>query len=362
MLRQLKNDKQAMYEFRRNIKTSQRLEYSCYQFLDHFLGRERVFKLLGKRRKKFYKNLHKTLKASGEGKITPIERRKDLSLEEFKNHYVRKGIPVVIEGAAKDWDCVRKWSLEYFKELHGNDEIVLVDQLKIESGYETIKLKDIIDNIHSGGKKYYRFYPLLEKHPEHIKDFDYKWLLKRENPLAWFKRFQVFIGGKDTISHLHNAAGCNLFVQVYGEKKWILYSSYYSPIVDSSPVKNNYRFSPYKTENGPFDPFNPNYDYPYTLFKYIDGYEVNLKPGDIFWNPPYYWHAVRNTTDSIGVGYRWLSPFYAFKIFPLFMFLDLFVTKPNFYKAYKTKDQNLVQLMELGKLDDYLKEMAAKKK
>ena len=73
------------------------------------------------------------MKKHGEGRIMPIERRKDLSLEEFKNHYVKKGIPVVLEGAANDWDCVKNWSLQYFKDLHGKDEIVLVDQGESES-------------------------------------------------------------------------------------------------------------------------------------------------------------------------------------------------------------------------------------
>src|ERR1700722_5235482 len=100
-----------MNDFKRNITEGQRWEYGFYQFMDHFFGRPNVFKLFGKRRRKFYHNLLKSMKKSGEGKIYPIERRKDLSLKELKNHYMRLGIPVVMEGAAKDWDCVKKWSL-----------------------------------------------------------------------------------------------------------------------------------------------------------------------------------------------------------------------------------------------------------
>ena len=103
----------AGYEFRRNISTGQRIEYGFYQFMDHFLGRDRVFRWFGKSRRKFYAKLHITLKASGEGRIQPIERRKDITLKEFKNHYVKKGIPVVLDGLAKDWDCVKNglWTI-----------------------------------------------------------------------------------------------------------------------------------------------------------------------------------------------------------------------------------------------------------
>ena len=347
-----------MYAFRRNIKPAQRFEDGIYQILDHFFGRARVFKIVGKRRRTFYKNVHATLKASGEGKIIPIERRTDLSLKEFKDHYVKKGIPVILEGAAKNWDCANKWSLGYFKDLHGKDEILLVNQEIVGYPYEKTTLGDVIDNIRAGGKKYYRFYPLLDKHPEHINDFDYKWLLERCDKIKTFESFQLFIGGKNTITSFHNAASSNLFVQAYGEKKWVLYSHYYSMIFDPDPVRNIYRHGPHKTEKGPYDPFNPNYDYPYTLFKYIDGYEVHLKPGDVLWNPPFYWHAVKNQTDSIGVGFRWFAPFNALKIAPLYMCLDFFARNPPIWKGYKlaNKDFNLVNLAETGKLQEFLKE------
>ena len=74
------------------------------QILDHFFGRKRFFK----DRTAYYKNLNETMPKIGEGCVMPIERRKDLSLKEFKSHYVKKGIPVVLEGAALDWPLRKK--------------------------------------------------------------------------------------------------------------------------------------------------------------------------------------------------------------------------------------------------------------
>lgn len=338
-------------DFKRNLSFIQRFQYGFYQFVDHFFGRKKTF---SKGRKAFYEGVLETMKKHGEGKLMPIERRKDLSLKEFKNHYVKKGIPVILEGAANDWACVKKWSLEYFKELHGKDEIVLVDSTSVDYNYELTTLADVIDNIRGGGSKYYRFYPLLVRHPEHIKDFDYKWLQERKSKPALVDAFQVFIGGEGSNSGLHNANQSNLFVQTYGEKKWILYSHYYTTIIDPSPIQNLYRLAPQKKETGSFNPFKPDFEKQYELFKYIDGYSVHLKPGDILWNPPFYWHAVQNVTDSIGVGYRWLSPFYSFKISPLYMFLDCFATKPPIWKTYELykKDINELQLEEVKKLEE----------
>jgi hypothetical protein len=352
-----------MSDYRRNIKPGQRFEYGIYQFLDHFLGREKVFKMMGKRRKKFYVKLLETLKASGEGKIMPIERRSDITLKEFKEHYMAKNIPVVFSGIAKDWDCVKKWSFEYFKDLHGDDEALMATQENMKN-YETCTLREVIENIETGGGKYFRFYPLLDKHPEHFKDVDYKWLLERKNKFSLFDAFQVFIGGKNTISFIHHANPPNLFVQVWGRKDWILYPQYYSMVIDPDPVRNIYRSAPYRKNGKPFDPFNPDYEAPFELYKYIDGFKAELQPGDILWTPPHYWHTVKNISDSIGMGYRWAAPLYALKITPFYMFLDLFAFNPPIWKSYKLlkRDTNLIHLAEAGKLDDYLKEKAEKEK
>ncbi|HTF05851.1 MAG TPA: cupin-like domain-containing protein, partial [Bacteroidia bacterium] len=249
-------------DFVRNIPFGLRFQYGAYQFFDHFFGRKRLFK----NRAKFYKKLGAAMAKHGEGRIMPIERRKDLSLEEFKNHYVKKGIPVVLEGAAAEWDCVKKWSLDYFKELHGKDEIILVDQGKADFPYELTTLADVIDNFRGGGTKYYRFYPLLARHPEHLADFDYKYLRERRTKPTAFDAFQVFIGGKGAYTSLHNANQSNLFVQTWGEKKWVLYSHYYSAIMDPPPIRNVYRSADSKKETGPFNPFILDYDGPNGLF------------------------------------------------------------------------------------------------
>ncbi len=350
-----------MSNYKRNIKRIQRFEYGVYQFLDHFFGRERMFKTLGQSKKRFYKNLTKTLKESGEGRIVPIERRKNLSIEDFKKYYLKKGIPVIMEGAANDWPCVTDWSLEYFKKLHGDDEILLVQLQKEGYPYETITLGEVIDDMKKGGNKYYRFYPLLERHPEHVKDFDYNWLLKHRNKINWFEAFQVFIGPKDSATGLHCAASCNVFVQVYGKKHWKIYPPYYTMIIDPDPVKNVYRHAPARSKTGtPFDPFNPNYEHPFELFQYVDHLDAELDPGDVLWLPPYYWHCVKNPTNSIGVSFRWFPPLYGFTIAPLYMLLDYTATNPPVWEGAKLshKDANLIYLAETGQLDEYLRKKA----
>ncbi|HTB07326.1 MAG TPA: cupin-like domain-containing protein [Bacteroidia bacterium] len=347
---------------KKDITSPRSFEYGVYQLLDRFLGKGRVNNFLGKRRKAFSAKLMEELIKSGKGRGIQIERRKDLSLDEFKNHYRKKGIPVIMEGAANNWDCVKKWSLEYFKELHGKDVIALTNH-KFKEAYETTTLADIIDNIRSGGGKYYRFYPLLFRHPEHIKDFDYKWLLERRNSFTWFEAWHVFIGGKGTVTPFHMENQCNLFVQVYGEKKWIIYPNDYNMVLNPDAPKHMYRNPAIKPEVGPFNAFQPNFE-AYPEYQYINWLEADLKPGDVLFNPCFNWHTVENTTDSIGVGYRWVAPLYAIKLAPLLSFLDLFMRNPSIFKSAKLyiEDTNLIRVVESGNLEKYLKEKAEKEK
>lgn len=343
--------------YQNKISTSLSAKYRSFHLLDQLLGREKGKAFTKNSRRRFYNSLQSFLAEKGQGQVIPLERRKNLSDEEFKNKYVKHGIPVVLEGAASDWDCVKKWSLDYFQDLHGNDEVLLADQIKIENDYEVITLNEIIEGIKQGNGKYYRFYPLLERHPEHLADFDYKWLRSKRNSNSYIEAFQVFIGGDKTITPIHNANLCNLFTQVVGEKKWVLYHPEFTPIIDPHPVKGQYRNAPYKRDSGPFNPFNPDFNDPYSLFKYIDGYSVQLNPGDVLWNPPYHWHAVENIGNSIGVGYRWFSPSYCYKLHPYYSFLDTIATNPTIWKFLNIikKDGNLIYLMETGKLQEYLK-------
>lgn len=349
----------------KKLKPSHRFLYGVIQLLYKVFGWNFTTKYFGGLRRFHFKLMYAHLQKQGEGKITPIERVTNITASELKKKYINKGIPVVIEGGAKDWDCVKKWSLDYFKNLHGNDTVTIVgiDKNISEKAFEVTTLEKLIDNIKEKGSKYFRFYPLLQEHPEHIADFDYEFLKKCKSKFSLWEQFQVFIGGKNTYTPLHNAMPSNVFVQVYGEKKWVMYHSYYTSIIDPDKGVNLHRGAPYKTKEGAFNPFEPDYNKPYSAFKYIDGISVHLKPGDIFFNPPHFWHAVKNPTNSIGVGYRWISPGLALKASFWYSFLDL-ITAPfdkNIYRILK-QDYNQIHLSEMGEYKNYLKELKKKQK
>jgi len=338
-----------------DIKKRYRLIYGVCQLLDKIVGRSIGKKLTPRTRKYIYDKVESDLKSKGKRTITRIESTSNITAANLKKNYIDKGIPVVAKGAALEWDCCKNWSLDYFSKLYGEKEVTIVGNDTGENSFEVIKLKDVINNLNSETKKYLRFYPFLTQHPEHVNDFDLNWLRKAKGRWKTWEKFQMFIGGEKSGTPMHNAMASNLFIQVFGSKDWILYPPEVSMIVDPSPGKNFHRSAPFKSEDGPFDPFKSEFDPPYHLYENVDAFRVLLEPGDILYNPPHYWHAIQNPTDSIGIGYRWLSTSQSFKTAPFYTILDILAAPFNkhIYKDWN-KDYFQMLLMERGLYKKYL--------
>ena len=51
-----------------------------------------------------------------ENKTQQVDRIVDISEKDLKQNYINRGIPVVMEGRAKNWKCVKQWSLDWLSE------------------------------------------------------------------------------------------------------------------------------------------------------------------------------------------------------------------------------------------------------
>jgi hypothetical protein len=52
-----------------------------------------------------------------------IERRSNLSVEEFVEKYEKPNIPVIITDVVRDWPAFKNWTREYLCAHHGNEKI-----------------------------------------------------------------------------------------------------------------------------------------------------------------------------------------------------------------------------------------------
>jgi len=340
-----------------HFKFRQRLGFGFFQFVDHFFGREKVQKVLRKQRHRLFLDIACTLRKKGSGKTFYVERCENLSIKEFKKEYLNKNRPVILAGAAKEWACSQQWDLEYLRSNYGSDQLLIVNTEDPSSPHRQLSLSEALDNLKKGGNEnYIRFYNLLEKHPERVLDFDYTWLRRMRHKWDISEAWQVFIGVKEHFTNIHNAPANNFFVMAHGEKTWIMQPMYFAAIVDPIATKSGvYRTGPWR--NGkPFNPFKPDYK-GHPLYRYIDNYIVELKEGDVLFNPAYWWHTVKNETETIGIGYRWINPFHNLRFHPLYFLLDLTARKPGFFKSIKMWNStvNKVFLAENKKLSQQTK-------
>ena len=146
------------------ISKINRLGYGMFQILDHFLGRRIAFALTRPLRTRLYNSLEKQLSKGGLGKVIEVDRVADISEAEFKQKYLLQNKPVIFEGRAANWACVKNWTLPYLKDLYGDDKIVMVNQEDVNNEHEELTLGELIDGIHEGMAKYYRFYPLIQRY------------------------------------------------------------------------------------------------------------------------------------------------------------------------------------------------------
>ena len=272
--------------------------------------------------------------SNNEGKLLQIDRVKNISVEEFKRTYLKHGVPVVIEGGGKEWNCVKNWNPQFIADKYGDDKVSLIDASpddynNISYQSEETTLRDVILTMDDRPiKKYSRFNRILHDHPELKKDFDMKWLLSMRNTISSGQTFQVFIGGKGTKTHIHCAAEHNLFTQVYGQKHWIIYPPEFDCVLEPSVTRTPYFHTA-------FDPDKPDYE-KFPAMKYMDRYECLLEPGDILFLPPSYWHHVKNLSGSIGVAFRWFSAD-AFKVDFMQGLLTMISTNPPFILAARDR-------------------------
>lgn len=328
------------------VRTQDRVVYNLLRFAEHFAGRDARRMARAKRWIAAAKRRHHDaiLRYAGKhrlGRALPIDARNDIEPAEFIDNYLYGARPLVIRGIARRWRCCRLWTPQYFNERCGDDRVILVNDhiTTDESIEEEIRLRDVINGLDTPLGKYARFVPILANHPEFFDDFDTAWLAGRIDRNARVRlwgnkgrgrklRSHLFIGAKEKKTEVHCALTNNFFINVYGRKRWFLISPEFNPYV-YSPV--NWAPGAFGTEA---TPLNPN-DERFPLWRYVDYHEILLEPGDVLFNPPFWWHHVTNMSESIAVGIRWYDFRSAMAASVTQNLLSLMATNPTLRYAAK---------------------------
>lgn len=247
-------------------------------------------------------------------------RLEDLNPDEINRVSNGFSKPFVVRGLINDFDCVKKWDLDYFEKQYGNIEMLSFSDMKSASYSATkspdvkvcnkennlCKLKLVIDDIRNKKPVYVNNISKLFSVSDQAKDelnldkmgdiINTSFIKERkENDFM----SQLFFGGKNTGTNLHCSSNINFFFNIKGKKHWAFIDPSYTDLIKCQTSENGL-FAASEDDYFSTSDSNP-------FFK-IPRYETVLEEGDFLFNPSWYWHAVKNKTDyTIAVANRYLS-------------------------------------------------------
>ena len=235
-----------------------------------------------------------------------VERRSNLSYEEFVGEYASVGKPVIITDAMKNWKASTKWTVDFFRSQYGSVKDLMMDY-KVENNtwnqtLVAMSIGDYIDNTTSddGDKLLYLSDFNIWNYPELLEDC--------EEPIYfnnWYKKIpvellnkylgnvcNVLIGGKDTTIGLH-----------YDHRRdtaWVPVISGRKQVVLLSPDQEKYLY------NGQVDCFNPDLQ-KFPLYANAKPVECILNQGEMLYIPSDWWHHVKNLENTISLAINTLN-------------------------------------------------------
>ena len=241
-----------------------------------------------------------------------IERIENPSYDDFYHNYVLKNKPVVITGVASNWDALSKWNIDYLRSTSEDvsvDIIVSKDQSTIgnqEKGWRTHRklpmgFKEFLTTIEdtSSLKRYYYLqYQKFDKFPHLLNDFEVPAFIPSKDINT-----RIWIGSGRNITPVHHDTQSNILTQLRGSKKFTLFAP--------SESQALYPF-PFRSKNRALSPVNikePNFE-KHPLFKEAQPYECVLEPGEMIFQPVFWWHQVETLSDelTISVTFMWKAP------------------------------------------------------
>lgn len=234
---------------------------------------------------------------------TPVQIIECPTMEYFFKNFIMTETPVILENCIDHWPAISKWTDQnYFINLAGFRTVSIELGSKYTDQDWTQKLMTIQEFIKShiyekeGPTGYLAQYQLFDQIPElrdDISEPEYCCFSESDEPVdinAWY-------GPKGTVSPLHHDPKRNLLAQVVGEKQVFLFS----------PTDSEYLYAhehELLNNTAQVDPRAPDF-VKYPKYKQAKPYYCVLRPGQMLFIPPKWWHFIESLSISFSVSFWW---------------------------------------------------------
>lgn len=295
--------------------------YYLYWYLEHFFGKEDGGGRYGQLRNELSQKIVDRMPAVTSEKLKPVDMlEKSVDPSWVIKNYIIPRRPFIIKGFCNDWPALGKWNLDFFEKEHGDFVTPLVRSNYTNWKYKESTLAHAIQKVREGSLDYAKLSNILHYRPELKKDL-------KEDEVRAFQSFfgnksssQFFLGAANTDTFFHCALSSVFFIQMMGRKKWYLIDEKYTPQMNPQIIREPHFLSdPNRCNIG-----DPNQK---AFFDKIPMREIELEPGDLYFNPALTWHYVKNPTASIGIGLRYTGLQTPFQN-PLSSILMMFASQP----------------------------------
>lgn len=232
--------------------------------------------------------------------LQEIDRVKNITKEEFREHYLTPQKPVIIEHFVDDWPAVQKWDLDYMAKVAGDVTVPLYDDRPVRhdegfnQAHAKMKMREYVELLKNEPTRYRIFlWNILKEVPQLQKDYtfpDFGISLMKGLPM-------LFFGGEDSYTFMHHDIDlANIFhFHFQGKKEVILFdqsqNDYLYKIPHSLIVREDIDFN------------NPDYE-KWPALKEANGYKGNLEHGEVLYMPEGYWHYMRYITPGFSMSLR----------------------------------------------------------
>jgi hypothetical protein len=237
----------------------------------------------------------------GTGQLQKMETYPLPDKATFRNQFEKSNVPCKFEIPAT-WGAHDKWSLEWLKEHFGHLDVspILYSKDDFHTAPKTAQLllSEYISSLVSGdasGVYYISAYNLLEHAP--VLKTDLEFPVYEITPKLARIYFWMGVDG----SRLHADYAHNLFAQIRGRKRFLLYAPDREPSKYPCHVTwySCFSLTDYKNAASsgipPLSEFEPNYD-------------IIVNPGELLFLPYGWWHQVSCLDVTISVNKWWMTP------------------------------------------------------